>query len=159
MLSFPAALVLGIVGIFLDSRKLLAVIATVVAAVFVFLYLFFMVLVVVKFSGICQRSFSSIYQYYNQSQPTTRLIWNDRCQVDNSRLFFTFLHSFNDTARCRLLRSSNTKSQQPTFLMSPYFVAYFKNGKPSNLVFRTVPQQPLNLSKDGLDLSTHLCYN
>lgn len=53
MLSFPAALVLGIVGIFLDSRKLLAVIATVVAAVFVFLYLFFMVLVVVKFSGIC----------------------------------------------------------------------------------------------------------
>jgi len=47
--------------------------------------------------------------------------------------------------------SSNTKSQQPTFLMSPYFVAYFKNGNPSNLVFRTVPQKPLSLIKEGID--------
>jgi len=53
MLSFPAALVVGIVGIFLDSRKLLAVIATIVAAVFVLFYLFCIVFFVVKASGIC----------------------------------------------------------------------------------------------------------
>jgi hypothetical protein len=52
MLSFPAALVLGIVGIFLDSRKLLAVIATIVAAAFVFIFLFCLVLLVVMNSGI-----------------------------------------------------------------------------------------------------------
>ncbi len=44
MLSFPSALVLGIVGIFLDSRKLLAVIASIVASVFVLFYLFCLVL-------------------------------------------------------------------------------------------------------------------
>lgn len=53
MLSFPAALVVGIVGIFLDNRKLLAVIATIVAAVFVLFYLFSIVLFAVKASGIC----------------------------------------------------------------------------------------------------------
>ncbi|MHC4097135.1 MAG: hypothetical protein ACYSU3_13910 [Planctomycetota bacterium] len=53
MLSFPAALVLGIVGIFLDSRKLLAVIATIVAAAFVFFYLFCLVFFAVMSSGIC----------------------------------------------------------------------------------------------------------
>ena len=53
MLSFPAALVLGIVGLFLDSRKLLAVIATIVAAAFVFFYLFRLVLFAAKYSGIC----------------------------------------------------------------------------------------------------------
>jgi hypothetical protein len=50
MLAFPTALVLGIVGIFLDSRKLLAVIATIFAAAFVFFYL---VLFAVMYSGIC----------------------------------------------------------------------------------------------------------
>ena len=53
MLSFPAALVLGIVGIFLDNRKLLAIIATAVAAAFVLFYLFCMVLLAVMYSGIC----------------------------------------------------------------------------------------------------------
>ena len=53
LLSFPAALVLGIVGLVLDSRKLLAVIATVVAAVFVLFYLFSLVLFAVKNFGIC----------------------------------------------------------------------------------------------------------
>lgn len=40
MLSFPVALVFGIVGILRDSRKLLAVITAIVAAGFVFFYLF-----------------------------------------------------------------------------------------------------------------------
>lgn len=53
MMSFPAALVVGIVGIFLDNRKLLSVIVTIVAAVFVLFYLFCMVFFVVKAFGIC----------------------------------------------------------------------------------------------------------
>ncbi|MHC4103678.1 MAG: hypothetical protein ACYSR9_01965 [Planctomycetota bacterium] len=53
MLSFPAALVLGIVGIFLDSRKLLAVIVTIIAAAIVLFYLFCLVLFAVKSFGIC----------------------------------------------------------------------------------------------------------
>ncbi len=53
MLSFPAALVLGIVGIFLDSRKLLAVIVTIIAAAFVLFYLFCLVFFAVRASGIC----------------------------------------------------------------------------------------------------------
>ena len=40
LLSFPAALVLGIVGIVLDNGKLLAIITTIVAAGCVFFYLF-----------------------------------------------------------------------------------------------------------------------
>ena len=44
MLSFPVALVFGIVGILRDSSKLLAVITAIVAAGFVFFYLFRVVL-------------------------------------------------------------------------------------------------------------------
>jgi uncharacterized membrane protein YedE/YeeE len=39
MCSFPAALVLGIVGIVYDRRKVLAIIATIIAAGFVLFYL------------------------------------------------------------------------------------------------------------------------
>ena len=38
--SFPAALVFGILGIVFDSRKVLAIITTVIAAGFVLFYLF-----------------------------------------------------------------------------------------------------------------------
>ena len=39
MLSFPAALIFGIVGIIFDHRKVLAIITTVIAGVFVLYYL------------------------------------------------------------------------------------------------------------------------
>ena len=39
MLSFPAALFFGIMGIFRDDRRLLAIITTVISAAFVFFYL------------------------------------------------------------------------------------------------------------------------
>lgn len=49
MLSFPVALVFGIVGILRDSHKLLSVITAIIAAGFVFFYLFR----VVVFTMIC----------------------------------------------------------------------------------------------------------
>ncbi|MCX5637511.1 MAG: hypothetical protein NTX52_07445 [Planctomycetota bacterium] len=39
MCSFPVALVLGILGIVFDRRKILAIIATIIAAAFVLFYL------------------------------------------------------------------------------------------------------------------------
>jgi hypothetical protein len=39
MFSFPAALLYGIMGIFRDKRKLLAIITTIISAAFVLFYL------------------------------------------------------------------------------------------------------------------------
>lgn len=43
MCSFPAALVLGIVGIVYDRRKTLAIIMTTIAAGFILFYLFMII--------------------------------------------------------------------------------------------------------------------
>ena len=43
MCSFPVALVLGILGIVFDRRKVLAIITTIIAAGFVLFYLFMIV--------------------------------------------------------------------------------------------------------------------
>lgn len=48
MCSFPAALVLGILGIVLDKRKVLAIIVTIIAAGFVLFYLSMIVIVMTK---------------------------------------------------------------------------------------------------------------
>jgi len=45
MVSFPAALVVGIVGIIRDRRKILAIIIMIVAAGFVLFYLFCVVFI------------------------------------------------------------------------------------------------------------------
>jgi hypothetical protein len=47
MFSFPAALVLGILGIVYDRRKVLAIIATIIAAAFVLLYLFSIIMILI----------------------------------------------------------------------------------------------------------------
>jgi uncharacterized membrane protein YedE/YeeE len=47
MCSFPAALVLGILGIVYDRRKVLAIIATIIATGFVLFYLSIIVIGVV----------------------------------------------------------------------------------------------------------------
>jgi hypothetical protein len=38
---------------------------------------------------------------------TTRLIWNDRCQVDKLNYFYFFLHFFNDTFQVQATSTMN----------------------------------------------------
>jgi len=48
MCSFPAALVLGILGIVFDHRKVLAIIATIIAAGFVLFYLLMIIIAMTR---------------------------------------------------------------------------------------------------------------
>jgi len=48
MCSFPAALVLGILGIVFDRRKVLAIIATVIAGGFILFYLSMIIIMMTR---------------------------------------------------------------------------------------------------------------
>ena len=51
MFSFPAALIVGIVGIICDHRKVLAIITTIIAGGFVLFYLCMMAINIINMMG------------------------------------------------------------------------------------------------------------